>query len=60
MGTFKVELYPKQAPKTCRNFTELYATFEALVAPPMAQTLTTQHDARGTPRTRPVLTRVMR
>ncbi|KAL1521928.1 hypothetical protein AB1Y20_021576 [Prymnesium parvum] len=23
MGTFKVELYPKQAPRTCRNFVEL-------------------------------------
>uniref|UniRef100_A0A7S2FR66 Peptidyl-prolyl cis-trans isomerase n=1 Tax=Haptolina brevifila TaxID=156173 RepID=A0A7S2FR66_9EUKA len=23
MGTFVVELYPKQAPKTCQNFTEL-------------------------------------
>ena len=23
MGSFTVELYPKQAPKTCKNFVEL-------------------------------------
>ena len=35
VGTFTVELYSKQAPKACKNFSELYAPCHTLIHPLM-------------------------